>query len=92
MKKKNVFPIHEQLINASQLPKDALLGASIISMTGNNEILIENFKNIVKYRSDVVILQCKKNQIQIIGKDLIIKHYTNEEIKIYGYITEIKFL
>jgi len=92
MKKKNVFPIHEQLINASQLPKDALLGASIISMTGNSEILIENFKNIVKYRSDVVILQCKKNQIQIIGKDLIIKHYTNEEIKIYGYITEIKFL
>ena len=92
MKKKNVFPIHEQLINASQLPKDALLGASIISMTGNTDILIENFKNIIKYETDLLLIQCKRNRIQIIGKCLELEQYNKEELKIRGIIQEIKFL
>ena len=53
--------LSNKIINTCQLPKDILLGAAIISMTGNNEILIENFKHILKYQPDVLILQCKKN-------------------------------
>ena len=78
-------------MNTCQLPKDVLAGAAIISMVGNTELLIENFKNIIKYQPDLLILQCKKNQIQIAGKNLAIELYTNEEIKIKGYISEIKF-
>ena len=81
----------KQIIDTCQLPKDVLVGAAMISMTGNTELLIENFKNIVKYQPELLILQCKKNQIHIAGKNLIIELYTNEEIKIKGYISEIKF-
>ena len=89
--KKSEITFSQQIMNTCQLPKDVLAGAAIISMTGNTEILIENFKNIIKYQPDILILQCKKNQIQITGKNLGIELYTNEEIKIKGYITEIKF-
>lgn len=89
-KRENI--ISNKIIDTCQLPKDVLLGASIISMTGNNEILIENFKNIIKYQSDLLILQCKKNQLQIVGKNLNIEYYTNEEIKVNGCICELKFL
>ena len=81
-----------KIIDACQLPKDVLSGAAVISMIGNTEILVENLKNIIKYQSDILILQCKKNQLQITGKNLNIEFYTNEEIKVIGYITELKFL
>ena len=90
--KKHENTISNQIIDTCQLPKDVLSGAAIISMTGNTEILIENFKNIIKYQSDIIILQCKKNQIQIIGKNLMIEFYTKEELKIKGHIIELKFL
>ncbi len=90
--KKNETTLTNQIIDTCQLPKDVLSGATIISMTGNTDILIENFKNIIKYQTDILILQCKKNQIQITGKQLSIELYTKEEIKIKGYISEIKFL
>ena len=88
--KKNTFS--QQIIETCQLPKDVLTGAAVISMVGNTEILIENFKNIIKYQSDVIILQCKKNQMQLTGKNMNIEVFTKEEIKIKGHISEIKFL
>ena len=61
-------------------------------MTGNTDILIENFKSIIKYQPDLLLIQCKKNQIEMKGKKLKIDYYTKEEIKITGYISEIRFL
>lgn len=90
--KNNETAISNRIIDTCQLPKDVLSGAFILSMTGNNELLIENFKSIIKYQPEVLILQCKKNQIQINGKGLIIELYTKEEIKVAGHISEIKFL
>lgn len=84
--------ISNQIIDTCQFPKDVLSGAAIISMSGNTELLIENFKSIIKYQPNTLILQCKKNQIQITGKNLMIEFYTKEEIKIKGHICELKFL
>ena len=84
--------ISNQIIDTCQLPKDVLLGASIISMTGNTNILIENFKNIIKYETDLLLIQCKRNRIQIIGKNLKLEQYSKEELKVQGIIHEIKFL
>lgn len=84
--------LSNKIIDTCQLPKDVLLGASIISMTGNTDILIENFKNIIKYQTDLLLIQCKKNRIQIIGKNLKLEQYNKEEVKVCGIIYELKFL
>ena len=90
--KKHENSLSHNIINACQLPKDVLEGAFIISMTGNQEIIIENIKSIINFQSDIIILQCKKNRVQIVGNNLKIESYSNEEIKILGLITEIKFI
>lgn len=90
--KKHENSLSHNIINACQLPKDVLEGAFIISMTGNQEIIIENIKSIINFQSDIIILQCKKNRVQIVGNNLKIESYSNEEIKIIGLITEIKFI
>lgn len=83
--------ISNRIINTLQLPKDVLTGAAIISMLGNTELVIENFNKIIKFESKTIILQCNKNQLYIGGNNLTIEYYTDEEIKITGYIAELKF-
>lgn len=90
--KKNETIISNNIFDTFQLPKDVLEGAFLITMTGTNELLIENFKHIVKFQTDNLILQCRKNQIHILGKNLNIELYSEEELKIKGVITDIKFV
>ena len=87
---KNLNP--NNIIEACQLPKDVFLGASIMSVTGNEELLIENFKNIIEYQENLLLIQCKKYQIRIEGKKLQLELYTKEEIKVKGKIESVKFL
>ena len=90
--KKNETVLNEKIITACQLPKDVFLGASLISVTGNNELIVENFKNIVKYFPEMILLQCKNYQLCIMGEGMYIECYCKEELKIKGNILEIKFL
>ena len=90
--KKDCLSLKEQIINTCQLPKDVVWGASLISITGKNEIGIENFRNIIKFQPELIIVQCKNYQVNIIGTNLMITIYTKEELKVSGNILEIKFI
>ena len=80
------------IIETCELPKDVLLGASILSLTGNDELVIENFKNMIEYQEENLLIQCKKYKIRIEGKKLHIELFTKEEMKIKGKIESIKFI
>ena len=82
----------EKLVTACQLPKDVCLGASLISITGNREIEIENFKNIIKLNTESIILQCKHYQIIMKGSHMEVKQYSKDGIIINGNLKEITFL
>ena len=71
MNKKNLKikdNIKSQMVECLQLPKDLVLGASIITVTGNQDIYIENYKGIIEYTSDTILIQGKKCQICKIGR------------------------
>ena len=81
----------EKITEFLELPKDTLLGASIITLMGNQELRVENYKSILDYREDYILLQAKKYRIQIKGRKLQIAYYTKDEMKICGYITEVSY-
>ena len=89
--KKSKLLDNEKIINTCQLPKDVFLGASLISVTGNSEVVIENFKSIIKFAQEEITIQCKRYQVGIVGEKLSIESYSKEELKITGHIVEIKF-
>ena len=64
-----------------ELPKDLFFGAVILTVTGREEAIIENYKGILEYSTEV--------KLQLSGKNLKIAYYTNEEMKITGYIDQI---
>lgn len=72
-----------------ELPKDLMYGAVLVSVTGRQEILIENYRGILEYTENHISLQTKTCRLVICGKNLQISYYTNEEMKITGQIDQI---
>ncbi len=77
------------LVESLELPMDIMYGAVIITAMGRNQILVENYKGIIEYTQEKIRLQTKTCQVTIQGKRLIVEYYTNEEMKITGYIQGI---
>lgn len=82
----------QQLADTLKLPKDMLFGASILTMTGNQELWVENYKGIIEYTPESIILQAKTGRICICGCHLTIDYYTNEDMKIIGTIQSVSYL
>ncbi len=90
--KKNDKSRTELIMESLQLPKDILQGDMRITMTGNREAWIENYKGILEYSTECILLQGKNGRVQFEGKRLMIDYYTNEDMKLTGKIMCIKYL
>lgn len=82
----------EKIAETYKVPKDVALGYSIISMVGNREVIIENYRGILEFSSESIRILCKLGQIKISGKKLNIEHYNNIEMRIVGSIEGIEYL
>ncbi|MFR4590541.1 MAG: YabP/YqfC family sporulation protein [Eisenbergiella sp.] len=82
----------ELLAETLRIPKDTVLGASIVTVTGNDQLLVENYRGILEYTSEYILLQGRTCRIRIGGKGLSIAYYTNEDMKIEGKISEVRYL
>ncbi|MCH5342558.1 MAG: YabP/YqfC family sporulation protein [Acetatifactor sp.] len=92
MKKNQKTPKKEQFIDSLKLPKDVCLGALRVTLTGNAEAWIENYKGILEYTENVILLQGKTCQVCFEGNRLSIDYYTNEDMKISGTIACVRYL
>lgn len=82
----------EFLVESLKLPKDICYGALKVSMTGNREAWIENYRGILEYTEHAILLQGKTCQVCFEGTGLSIDYYTNEDMKISGNITSVRYL
>lgn len=74
------------------LPRDVILGVPIVSIMGNSEIYIENYKNLIEYTEQFVRVKCREGEIRIEGELLEIAYYKNIEMKITGVIRRVEYL
>lgn len=82
----------ELIVESLKLPKDSMLGAAIVTVTGNREAFVENYKGILEYTTESIVLQGKNAKICFEGKNLSIDYYTNEDMKISGKIDTLRYL
>lgn len=75
-----------EMVDSLKLPKDFLLGCAVVTVTGNREAYIENYRGILEYTCERIVLQTKTCKLIIEGKHLVIDYYTNEEMLIVGAI------
>lgn len=73
------------------LPKDLMLGAPIVTITGRSDMTVENYRGILVYEDSLIRLSLKHGQIQISGVGLNIEYYTNDDMKISGRIDKLEY-
>ena len=83
--------IKSRAASAASMPKDVVLGASVITILGSGDMCIENYRGIIEYTDTMIRVKTKKNQIRLVGKHLQIEYYTNDEMKITGCICSVEF-
>ena len=80
----------EMIVESLKLPKDSMLGASIVTVTGNSDAFVK----ITEVFWNIPGMHCvtgKTCQISIVGKRMAIDYYTNEDMKISGCIECIRY-
>lgn len=80
-----------KMANVTNLPKDVLLGVPIVTMTGQIELCVENYRGIIEYADTLVRIKTKTGQIKIKGKGLQIEYYTKDEMKVFGHIISVEY-
>ena len=76
MSKMNLGKWKEGLVESLELPKDLMYGAVLVSITGRQEILIENYRGILEYSQNHISLQTKTCRLVVRGKNLNISWAT----------------
>ena len=83
---KNHFSMRNHLIKVFKIPGDLAFQECVINMQENQNMVLQNFYNILEFTNQEIIIQTKKNKIRIKGKRLEIVYFTKEEIQISGDI------
>ena len=79
------------MADAANLPKDAVLGVPILTLTGHYEVNIENYRGILEYTEQLIRINVRSGQIRITGKSLEINYYTTTDMKITGKVEKIEY-
>ena len=78
--------------NIFELPKEITLNLPLVTIIGNDELNIENYKGIIEYTDDIIRINTTCGVIKIIGRKLEIKQITAESMKISGVINNFEYL
>ncbi len=74
------------------IPGDVLNGETLIRLSGNREVIIENYIGIHLYTSEEVVISCKKLTLRIYGEKLHIQYFSKGDMKVTGSIHTITYM
>lgn len=63
-----------------------------IQLNGTKSITIENFKNILDYRDNLILIQGKTDTVKLTGRDFAIDYFTHESMSVTGSLEKVEFL
>ena len=86
-----MFAVKSKIAEKLNITQDISDGLPIVTITGKNEIYVENYKGIIEYGKCCIKIQTKVCRITFSGKNLEIVYYTNVDMKITGDIESIGY-
>jgi sporulation protein YqfC len=84
--------VKRNIASALALPKEIVLNLPMMSILGNEELTIENYKGVIEYTDDMIRVNTTKGIVRIEGRKLVLKQMTTEVISITGGIKKLEFL
>ena len=85
-KRKSSFSKIDRLL---EIPQEVYTDTPKITITGFNEMIIENFKGILEYEDYYIRINTSLGIININGFELKLENMTNDDIKVNGKVESI---
>ncbi len=79
--------IREKIEKALEMPLELLKNIPRVTLIGNENVLIENYKSIVEYEKNIIRVS---NNVCILGEELNVSELSAEELIITGKIKSIE--
>lgn len=86
MKNKNA------LDTPSFLPTEVMADVPYITMAGDREVTVENYRGIISYDANGVKINTKEKIVKIAGEGLVLSHITDELITVCGKILSLELV
>lgn len=80
----------ERIVEELRLPSDMLRNNPIITQCGRCKVVVENYKKLTEYEEESIRILTGIGTIRITGKRLQIVYYTEDVLKIVGYIKGVE--
>lgn len=74
-----------------ELPQEVCTNLPKITVTGFDEMIIENFKGILEYEEFFVRINTYIGIVSVNGFNLNLENMTNDDIKVTGQIESVEF-
>ena len=84
--------VKREVTAALELPKEIVLNLPLITLYGNEELNLENYKGVVEYTNERIRIGTSKGILKIEGRNLLLKQVTSENISVTGGILRIEYM
>lgn len=84
--------LKEKFTEVLELPKELVLDLPKLTMVGNKDMMIENYKGVIEYGSARIRINTGLGAVKITGEGLELKEITSEDIIISGKIQSVEFI
>lgn len=82
---------YSKLDSLLEIPREVASSDIKLTVNGFDEVLIENYKNILEYQDILIKINTFEGVITIYGFNLKLEQMTDEDIKVIGKIDSIEF-
>lgn len=87
--RKEVF--NRAMADFLEIPRDLVMDIPKVTIIGKNELLLQNYRGIIEYRSDLLRVNLSRGFVEILGNNLEIKALTPDDISLTGEINSVLF-
>lgn len=84
--------LREKFTEVLELPKELILDLPKLTIVGNKDMMIENYKGVIEYGSARIRVNTGLGVLRITGEGLAIREITSEDIIISGKIHMVEFV
>lgn len=78
-----------KVVTALEVPHDLAYRAPILTVTGKNLAVIENYRGILRYTKEEIVILTFQGRMIICGQHLEIPCFTKDEMQIKGCISRV---
>lgn len=83
--------IRERIAEMTEIPKDFMMNMPRVTILGNREIYVDNYKGLLEYSQELIRLLTTNKIISIKGDGLLITRIVEDAIFVGGNIISVEF-